>query len=248
MTETAIFFLLIFLGGIAGFMNVLAGGGSALTVPFLIFLGYDPTVANGSNRIAIMVEAMMGIGTFKKHSLSDFPQSFKLGLMTLPGAIIGAFYAVKIDDERFTQILGVVMILVVASLLFPKKNVAAHAESHPWSQWLSWPAMFAVGFYGGFIQAGVGFMIMATLLHLFRMDLLMVNVHKVFITAMFTLPAVIFFIWTGNVDWFAAIGLSIGMAMGTWLAVKAAIKRGETIIRIMLGVALLVIGVKLMFF
>lgn len=248
MADVSIFLLLILLGGIAGFMNVLAGGGSALTVPFLIFLGYDPTVANGSNRIAIQVEAMMGVYSFKKHDHSDFQQSIKYGLMTLPGAILGAFFAVKIDDGLFTQILGVVMILVVISLMFPKSKVAEHAKAHQWSKWLAWPAMFAVGFYGGFIQAGVGFMIMATLLHLFRLDLLMVNVHKVFITMIFTLPAVAFFIYTGNVDWFAAIGLSIGMAAGTWIAVKAAIKSGENVIRIMLGVALVIIGIKLIFF
>lgn len=248
MTEVLIFLLLVLFGGIAGFMNVLAGGGSALTVPLLIFLGMDPTVANGTNRIAIQAEAMMGVFSFKKHSYSDFPQSLRLSLMTLPGGILGAIYAVKIDDELFTQVLGMVMILVVLSLMFPKSKVMEHAKDHHWGKWLSWPAMFAVGFYGGFIQAGVGFMIMAALAHLYRMDLVMVNVHKVFIVMVFTIPAVIVFIYTGNVDWTAAIALSIGMIAGTWIAVKAALQSGEKIIRIMLGVALLVIGIKLMFF
>lgn len=248
MAEISIFLLLVIAGGIAGFINVLAGGGSALTVPLLIFLGFDPTVANGTNRIAIQAEAIMGVFSFKKHSHSDFPQSLKLSLMTLPGGILGAFYAVRIDDELFTQILGLVMILIVISLLFPKSKVMEHAQQHHWAKWLSWPAMFAVGFYGGFIQAGVGFMIMATLMHLFSMDLVKVNMHKVFITMVFTIPAVLVFIYTDNVDWTAAIALSIGMIVGTWIAVKAAIKGGEKTIRIVLGVALVIIGVKLMFF
>ncbi len=247
MSDIGSFLLLTAGGAIGGFLNVLAGGGSALTIPLLIFMGYDATVANGSNRIAIQVEALMAVATFRHNRQSDFPLSTKLALMTLPGGILGAFYAVKIDDALFTKILGVVMILIVLSLLVPKAKIAAHAEAHRWRGWLAWPVMFAVGFYGGFVQAGVGFVIMATLLHLFRMQLTDVNMHKVFIVMVFTVPAVIVFIVTGNVDWFAATALSLGMAAGTWVAVKASIRSGEKIIRATLAVALLVIAVKLFY-
>ena len=245
MSDLGIFLLLAAAGAAAGFLNVLAGGGSALTIPLLIFMGYDPTVANGSNRIAIQVEALMAVATFRHNERSDFPLSTKLALMTLPGGILGAFYAVRIDDALFTRILGVVMILIVLSLLLPKARIVEHAATHRWRGWLAWPVMFGVGFYGGFVQAGVGFVIMATLLHLFRMQLTDVNMHKVFIVMVFTVPAVALFIATGNVDWFAATALSIGMALGTWTAVKASIRGGEKIIRATLAVALLVIAVKL---
>jgi len=239
------FFIIALVGGIAGFLNVLAGGGSALTIPLLIFLGYDATVANGSNRIAIQVEALSAVAAYKKNKYSDFPLSLKLGLMTLPGGILGAFYAVKIDDALFTKILGVVMILIVFTLIFPKSQVIEHAKTHKWKNWLAWPVMTAVGFYGGFVQAGVGFVIMATLLHLYGMDLIKINMHKVFIVMVFTVPAVIFFIVTGNVNWFAAIALSVGMMVGTIIAVKMSIERGEKLVRFFLGVSLLLISVKL---
>ncbi len=245
MAELGVFLILVAGGAVAGFLNVLAGGGSALTIPLLIFMGYDATVANGSNRIAIQVEALMAVATFRHNRQSDFPLSIKLALMTLPGGILGAFYAVKIDDALFTRILGLVMILIVLSLLLPKQKIVEHARTHHWKGWLAWPVMFGVGFYGGFIQAGVGFVIMATLLHLFSMKLTDVNMHKVFIVMVFTVPAVIMFIATGNIDWFAATALSIGMAAGTWIAVKASIRGGERIIRGTLAIALLVIGVKL---
>lgn len=248
MSDILIFFLLFFVGAIAGFMNVLAGGGSALTVPLLVFLGYDPTVANGSNRIAILAEAAVGVAAFKKNKHSDFSMSWKLGLMTLPGAILGAIYAVKVDDELFMKLLGFVMVLVIISLLFPKSKVLEHAKQHRWAKWLQWPVMFVIGFYGGFIQAGVGFMVMACLTHLYSMDLVRVNMHKMFITLVFTVPAVIFFTWTGNIDWFAAIALALGMSIGAWVAVKAAITKGEGVIRVMLMVALGIIAVKLLFF
>ncbi len=245
LSDPTTFIILAIVGAIAGFLNVLAGGGSALTIPLMIFLGYDATVANGSNRIAIQIEALSAVAAFKKQKHSDFPMSLKLSLMTLPGGILGAFYAVKIDDALFTKILAVVMVLIIFSLMFPKAQVMEHAKNHKWKNWLSWPVMFAVGFYGGFIQAGVGFVIMSVLLHLYNMDLIKINMHKVFIVMVFTVPAVIVFIWTGNVDWFAAIALSIGMVFGTWVAVKMALEKGEKLVRIVLGVSLLIIAGKL---
>jgi len=244
-SDPIIFIILCLAGAVAGFLNVLAGGGSALTIPIMIFLGFDATVANGSNRIAIQVEALTAVAAFKKQQHADFPLSLKLSLMTLPGGILGAFFAVKIDDALFTKILGFVMILIVVSLMIPKSELIAHAKQHKWTNWLAWPVMFVVGFYGGFIQAGVGFVIMAALLHLYRMDLVKINMHKVFIVMVFTVPAVIAFIVTDNVNWFAAIALSLGMIAGTLLAVKLAITKGEKIVRLVLAVSLLIISVKL---
>ena len=245
LSDPTTFIILAVVGAIAGFLNVLAGGGSALTIPIMIFLGYDATVANGSNRIAIQVEALTAVAAFKKQKHADFPLSLKLSLMTLPGGILGAFYAVKIDDALFTKILGVVMVLIIITLMFPKAEMIEHAKNHKWKNWLSWPVMFAVGFYGGFIQAGVGFVIMSVLLHLYNMDLIKINMHKVFIVMVFTVPAVIIFIWTDNVDWFAAVALSIGMMFGTWFAVRMALEKGEKLVRIVLGVSLLIIAGKL---
>ncbi|MEE9444254.1 MAG: sulfite exporter TauE/SafE family protein [Cocleimonas sp.] len=246
-SDPILFIILCLSGAVAGFLNVLAGGGSALTIPIMIFLGFDATVANGSNRIAIQVEALTAVAAFKKQQHSDFPLSLKLSLMTLPGGIVGAFYAVKIDDELFTKILGFVMILIVISLVVPKSELVEHAKQHKWKNWLAWPVMFAVGFYGGFIQAGVGFVIMATLLHLYGMDLVKINMHKVFIVMVFTVPAVLVFIFTDNVNWFAAVALSVGMIIGTLIAVKLAITKGEKIVRMVLGVSLLIIAGKLLF-
>jgi uncharacterized membrane protein YfcA len=119
-SDPILFIILCLAGAVAGFLNVLAGGGSALTIPIMIFLGFDATVANGSNRIAIQVEALTAVAAFKKQQHADFPLSLKLSLMTLPGGILGAFYAVNIDDALFTKILGFVMILIVISLMIPK--------------------------------------------------------------------------------------------------------------------------------
>ncbi|KAG1707523.1 Cell division protein FtsX [Nymphon striatum] len=213
-------YILLATGGVAGFLNVMAGGGSALTIPIMIFMGYDATVANGSNRIAIQVEALTAVATFKQQNHSDFPLSMKLALMTLPGGILGAFYAVKIDDALFTKLLGVVMLGHVMSLVrFLLVDLFKHG----------------VGFVNYVCFSFISIV----------WTLVKINMHKVFIVMVFTVPAVILFIATGNVDWFAAVALSLGMMVGTWLAVKMAIKKGEKIVRVVLGVALLIIAVKL---
>ena len=128
--------LLFIIGSAAGFLNVLAGGGSSLTLPALIFLGLDASVANGTNRIAILIQSISAVHSFKKENYIDSKLSLKLAVLTLPGAIIGAVAAVKISNHTFETILGFVMIGVIISLLIPmpKQKVTRQqykAENHP---------------------------------------------------------------------------------------------------------------------
>lgn len=240
--------LLLFIAGIAvGFINVLAGGGSAISLPLLIFMGFDTAVANGTNRVAILVEAISGVASFKKNKHSHFSRSIKFAIPTIPGAILGAIYAVKIDDETFKSILGVVMILIVISLMLPKPHEAAMDKFTQGRKLLVYPAMFLIGFYGGFVQAGVGFLLMAALLHLYGETLVRVNMHKVFIVAIFTVPALLVFILSGNVNWMAALVLSLGAMIGGWWAAHLSVHKGDRFIRFMLAVAMILMAIKLLF-
>ena len=90
--------LLFGVGTMAGFINVMAGGGSSLTLPALIFLGLDGAMANGTNRVAIMLQNFFAVLSFRKRKFHQYHRSFQLTLMTLPGAIIGALLAVNITD------------------------------------------------------------------------------------------------------------------------------------------------------
>jgi uncharacterized membrane protein YfcA len=238
--------VLLFFAGIAvGFINVMAGGGSAVSLPLLIFLGYDAAVANGTNRVAILVEAVAGVASFKKNRHSHFTESLKLSVLTIPGAILGAIYAVRIDDQLFRQILGVVMILIVVSLMLPRPHESAIEKFSRSRKLLVYPAMFVIGFYGGFIQAGVGFLLMAALLHLLGESLVRVNMHKTFIVAIFTVPALAIFVLTGNVDWIAALILSLGAGLGGWWAAHVAVRKGDRVIRMVLAVSLILLAIKL---
>ena len=246
MSDITSVILLFILAFISGFINVGAGGGSSLTLPMLIFLGLDAAMANGTNRVGILMQNLAAIYSFKKSKFSQFRLSLKLSLLTLPGAITGAILAVKLNDELFQKILGVVMILIIISMFLPKAKNTKDSEGNQKIGWPVYLSMFGIGFYGGFLQVGVGFMIMASLQHLMKLNLVYVNMHKVFIVLVFTLPALFIFALTGNVNWYWGIVLGFGTALGGWWSAKLSVKKGEKIIKVILVIAIFIMALKLL--
>lgn len=239
--------LLFVLGFIVAPINVGAGGGSTLTLPALIFLGLDSSVANGSNRLAVLAQGISSAISFRNQNVSDIGLSLKLALCTLPGAILGAWFAVDISNLWFNRILGIVMMGVIATFFLPapKSNVAESTEP-ALPRWLIWPAMVAIGFYGGFIQAGVGFLLMAAMRNILGLDLIRVNMHKVTIVFVYTIPITLIFWWTGNMDWLYGIALSIGSAAGGWWGAALSVKKGEKWVRSILIIAIVLMAIKLL--
>ena len=243
--------LLFAIGTVAGLLNVMAGGGSALTLPALIFLGLDSALANGTNRVAIVVQNLSAILSFRQEKMYQFRTSMKMALWTLPGGVLGAILAIRISDEWFQKVLGIVLIFVVISMMFSpsgKKGDFLSEAQLIKRTWFVYPSLFMVGFYGGFIQVGIGFILMAILFHLMRLDLLLVNMHKVFIVLVYTLPALLIFIWNGNVDWALGLSLAAGNSFGGWWAAKLSVKKGDRFIRYFLFVAVLFMAGKLLEF
>ncbi len=237
--------ILFSLGLIAGFINVMAGGGSSLTLPALIFLGLDPATANGTNRIGIMTQNIASVYSFKKENYFELKESMTLSLFALPGAIIGAIASVNIDDELFKNILGVVMIGIILSMILPGKKISVSTNLSKKEKYYLYASMVGVGFYGGFIQVGVGFLLMASLNYLGKLDLVRVNMHKVFVVFIYTIPALLIFILSGHVNWFLGLSLAAGNAIGGWWSAKFAVKKGEKIIKIILVTAILIMSLKL---
>jgi len=245
MPEYIEFFILFGVGLIAGTLNVMAGGGSSLTLPALIFLGLDGATANGTNRVAILIQNIFATASFHKEKISSINLSLKLALFTLPGAVLGAIIAVRISNEWFERVLAIVMIGVIVSMFLPK-TLGKETSNDGSNSWMIYPIMFGIGFYGGFIQVGVGFLIMAALYHVLRINLVFVNMHKVFIVLIYTIPALAIFIWAGNVDWALGLSLAAGNAVGGWWAAKFSVKGGEKYIRYVLVVAIFIIALKLL--
>lgn len=240
------YLILFFVGVAAGFINVMAGGGSTLTLPALIFLGLESSVANGTNRIAIIIQNISAIVSFKREKYSKFKISLKLALFTLPGAVIGALAAVNLNDEAFQKILAFVMIGVVISMILPRKKVEEASADNDEISWKVYLAMFGIGFYGGFIQVGVGFLLMAALLYLMKLNLVFVNMHKVFVVLIYTIPALIIFAVSGNVNWLMGIILAAGNATGAWWSAKLSVKKGEKAVKFVLIAAIIIMALKLL--
>jgi len=238
--------LLFSVGVISGVINVMAGGGSALTLPVLIFLGLDSALANGTNRIAIVVQNLAAVSSFKKEKYSRFGTSIKLSLLTLPGSIIGALAAVKMSNELFQKVLAFIMIGIIISMMLPKSKTVYSGEANKRISFWTHLSMFFIGFYGGFIQVGVGFLLMAALHYLMKLNLVYVNMHKVFIVFIFTVPALIVFIATGNINWNLGLSLAAGNGLGAWWAAKISVKKGEGVIKIVLFVAVFIMALKLL--
>ncbi|MEP0861135.1 MAG: sulfite exporter TauE/SafE family protein [Ignavibacterium sp.] len=237
--------ILFGVGAVAAFINVNAGGGSSLTLPALIFLGLDASVANGTNRVAIIFQNISAVYSFKKEKYYELKNSMILSLLSLPGAIAGAVFAVKISNDVFEKVLGIIMILIIVTMIIPQKrekNVTANFKVD-WKVVLS---MLLIGFYGGFLQVGVGFIIMALLHNILKLDLIRVNMHKVFIVFIFTIPALLVFILTNNVNWFYGLSLSAGNAFGGWWGAKLSVKKGEKLIKAVLIVSIFIMAIKLL--
>lgn len=239
--------LLFATGTAAGVVNVLAGGGSMLSVPVLIFLGVDPITANGTNRIAIAVQNATAVYGFQRRQLSEFRLSISLALAAVPGAALGAYVASHMHATSFQRVLSVVLVISVIALFLPAPVSSETRELSRWRRIAAYPALFGIGFYGGFIQIGVGFIFMAGLQRLLQMSLVRVNTHKVFIILCYTLPALAVFLWRGQVDWPLGLALATGTATGAWIATNLAIRGGERWIRIVVAVAVVLMATKLLF-
>lgn len=235
--------LLFFTGVLASFINVTAGGGSSLSLPALIFLGVDPSVANGTNRLAILLQNASASASFRNEKVYQTRDSVIYALLTIPGAILGAYYATRISDDLFRKVLAVVMIGVVVSLLIPKSKIREGVEKR--FSWLIYPGFVLLGFYGGFIQVGIGILIMALIQRCVDCDLVLTNVHKTFIIMLNSIPSLIIFVVTGNMIWTLGIALAAGMTAGAWWAARLSVRKGEKFIKKMLIVALVLIALKL---
>ena len=242
--------LLVVVGFVVGFIDTLAGGASSLSLPTLIFLGLPTAVANGTNRVAIVVQTAMGVAGFKSKGVSTFPFNLYLGISALIGAIIGAQLAVDIKGETFNRILACIMIAVVLLIVFkPKINVAELQERLTGKYlWLGIVAFFFIGIYGGFINAGIGFVIILFLHFVNRMDLVRVNATKVAVVFIYTLAALLVFILNDKINWKVGLVLALGNGTGAWVSSRVSVNKGDGFIKTFLIVMVIAMAIKLWFF
>ena len=214
-------------GLVAGALNVIAGGGSFLILPLLIFFGLPASLANGTNRVGIMSQNLAGILGFHRHGAFNWAWALKASVPAVVGSALGVWAALAIPDFAFRRILAVAMVVVtVASLLNQRRQPVAGLALKPATHWTVVLGFFIVGVYGGFIQAGVGFLVLA-ITSAAGMDLVRGNAVKMLSVMLLTLLSLVVFAGAGQVDWPRGFALAVGNWGGAVIGVRMSVLKGH---------------------
>lgn len=218
--------LLLALGGsfVAGVINTLAGNGSAITLTFLTeVIGLPGNVANGTNRLGIFSQTVMGSWVFFREGRLDLRASRGYVLLTLVGALPGVWLALYISNEGFRQVFGVLLVLMLLVILVkPERWLTVSGRPARLKPVFLVPALLLLGFYGGFIQMGMGIFFLAVMVLGAGQDLIRANAVKGLVVALFTLMAILLFQWRGFMDWKIGLVLASGQALGGFLTARYA--------------------------
>ncbi len=241
--------LLLFAAGVvSGWINVMAGGGSIISVPVMVFLGLPGPVANGTNRIGIIAQNVMAVWGFFRRGFSDFKLSASLAACASIGAFFGANAGVRLDGVWFERTLAMIMIGVLIITMTGLGQKTVSPEDKPKNLLLGHLLFIGAGFWGGFIQIGVGLIQIPILNRVMGLDLVRANMHKVFVALMFSLVSLAVFAAQVEIRWGLGVSLGLGYALGGWLGANSAVSRGEALIRKVFYLALVAMAVKLLFF
>jgi uncharacterized protein len=234
-------------GFAAGFINTLAGSGSLLTLPILILLGLPANVANGTNRVGVVMQNIVAVATFRQRGALPLAGSWKLIVPSVAGAVLGAGLAVDLDEALLRRTIGVLMIvLIVVMLLKPERFIAEHLAPREPRLFVEVPLFFVIGIYGGFIQVSVGLFLIAGLVLGAGYNLVAANALKNLIVLVFTAAALAVFVINDQVQWTLGLLLGSGQAVGAWVAAHFAVKRGAQFVR--WAVVIITIGAALALF
>jgi len=246
--------LLVIIGIFAGWINVMAGGGSLLTIPVMLFMDIPAPVANGTNRIAIVAQNITAVYAFFRNGFHDLKLSITLSLAASFGAIWGAWSGVFLQGIWFNRLLAVVMIVVIILMVTEKapaekkETIQAFKNQQSKNALMGHILMLGAGFWGGMIQVGVGFILMPILHRVMGFDLIRVNMYKVAIILSFNIVALFIFASQLELIWWAGLGLALGNSIGGWYGAHSTIHKGEVWIKTVLYIVLSCFIIKLLFF
>ena len=221
-------------GYLAGFINTIAGGGSMLTLPAFMMLGLPADIANGTNRVGILLQSVAGTRGFYKAGRLEPDTIVPTLVPTLIGSLVGSLLASYLPVIWLkpallgTMIAMAVLMLVQPSVVAPPPGTPVLAlRERP----MAWLGLFAAGLYGGFVQAGVGFILIAALAGGLRYDLVRTNALKMAITAVLTVVALVVFIVRDQVWWIPGLIMAAGTVVGAASSVKFAICVPQSVLK-----------------
>jgi len=204
-----VYLFAIFAGALAGVINTLAGSGSLVTLPMLVFLGLPADVANGTNRVGVLLQNVVGIFVFRRSGSSEFTVNLWLVIPTVVGALLGAWIATILDKSAMELAIGVVMIMMLVVLIMnPKRWLREQSEVAPGRpKWSTILLFCAIGIY---LVLAMGY----TLNH--------ANMIKLVIVLLMALIALPVFVLNNQVDWGLGVLMAIGQGIGAWAAANYA--------------------------
>ncbi len=222
--DTYLYVIAVIGGFLAGIINTLAGNGSAITLTIMIeMMGLPPNVANGTNRIGNISQASTSIGVFYKNGKLDIKENWLLIVSVFIGAMFGLWLALTIDNDSFKQVFKYLMvILLVVILLKPKRWLKDPELAAIKNPWLIVPVFLCIGFYGGFIQMGMGVIFLAASVLLARYPLAESNALKIFSIASYNIIVLAVFAWSGLIAWQVGLALAAGQSLGGWVTANFA--------------------------
>lgn len=243
-----LFYLLLFAGGIlAGFINTLAGSGSVVSLAIMNLMGLPLDVANGTKRVAILLQTAVGVSRFKKQGKLEIREHRGIILPAVLGAILGAVLAASVSEVIFRRSVGACMVLILGLLFFKPQRWLEGTEKKQAGP-VRMISFFLVGIYGGYIQVGVGVFLLTALVLGEGLDLVRGNAVKLFLALCFTAPALIIFLINGLVRWDVALPLAAGSMVGAWIATHEAAKHGAPFIRWLLIAVVSASAIRYLFF
>lgn len=239
--------LLVLAGFATAFINVMAGGGSAVSLIILEpMLGAN--IANATNRVAIVFANVLGTSNFARKQLVPWKMSFSLIFPTMIGTAVGAWVATRVSNEQMRAAFAVVLIGVALSVLLKPSAWLKEQVDPRLGRWGRATAFLAIGFYGGFIQVGVGFLLISGLVLGCGLDLVKGSAAKMFLIACYTALAVGIFALADQINWPVGLVMAIGNSTGAYLGTRLAIEKGARLIRWLLAIASVAVALRMLFF
>ncbi len=239
--------LLVVSGILAGFINTMAGGGSVISLSVFMFLGLPPQVANGTTRIAVLFQTLASSGSFRHQKVLNIKEGTRLALPAVVGSILGAQLAIDINEQVFKKVIALLLIAILGMMFIKPAQWIKGKEGGEIkrSGWIQMLVFFGIGLYGGFIQAGVGYFLLAAIVLGAGYDLIKANAIKVWIVMLYTPFAMIVFFMNGQLDWTFGLIHAIGNIFGALIAARMAVKQGARFVRWVIVVFILVTAADL---
>lgn len=218
--------LLFFAGGlVAGVVNTLAGNGSAITLSLLLGFGLNGSVANATNRVGVLAQTVTGVLSVRPSQRKRYLMhaSRRLALPTFAGSLLGGVVGSLATPSFMEASIALVMTAMLFTLFTKPSRWLAVGERREGGL-MSWLTFFAIGLYGGFVQMGIGIMMLAALVLVQRWTLRDANVIKLILALVLALPATLIYLFMGDIVWSAALWLAVGSAFGAWIGARYVVR------------------------